>query len=172
VATQLDASLGRNPAGPALLHALGRAGPKRSSAFFVSGAGHAMRAASPLSGAAAAALGADGGGGSQNWPSRAVGVYREALSAGYKPRPRVVERVLACLRQPQPPKGAAAAAAAAAFAPAFKACAPGLLALSPILADLLVQLVGHTFRLPRRGCLHACVCLWSWPVRSSRASST
>jgi hypothetical protein len=42
--------------------------------------------------------------GDVGWAQRAVNVYREFLSAGHKPAPHVVERVLACLRQPLPPK--------------------------------------------------------------------
>ena len=51
------------------------------------------------------------------WVARAVDVYREALSAGYRPRRHVIERVLACLRHPQAPK---TATPAAAFAPTFQ----------------------------------------------------
>lgn len=83
--------LGRNPAGPALLRALGGSG---------SVAEHG--------GSAAVGEGV--------WVARAVDVYREALSAGYKPRRHVLERVLACLRHPQAPKNATSAA----FAPTFQ----------------------------------------------------
>ncbi len=46
------------------------------------------------------------------WAQRAIDVYREALSASYRPRRHVIERVLACLRHPQAPKNATAAFAA------------------------------------------------------------
>ncbi len=79
--------LGRNPAGPALLRALGSVGNEHVG----------------------------GSVGEAVWAQRAVDVYREALSAGYRPRHHVLERVLACLRQPQIPKAAAPAAFAAPF---------------------------------------------------------
>ncbi|CAL8460572.1 g101 [Coccomyxa elongata] len=81
--------LGRNPAGPALLRALGGSG-----------------SISDHNGPAAV--------GESVWAQRAVDVYREALSAGYRPRRHVIERVLACLRHPQAPKNATTPAAFAA----------------------------------------------------------
>lgn len=69
------------------LHMQNVAGPSLLQALSGSEAGERMSSAADVS-----------------WSQRAVNVYREFLSAGHKPRPHVVERMLACLRQPLPPK--------------------------------------------------------------------
>ncbi len=74
-------SLAHIAAGPALLHALG---DRVSSAVL-----------ERLNGACEA-----------SWMQRAVDVYRELLSSGYTPRAHIIERVLACLRQPAAPRPA------------------------------------------------------------------
>ncbi len=74
-------SLSHIAAGPALLHALG---DRVSSAVL-----------ERLDGACEA-----------SWMQRAVDVYRELLSSGYTPRAHIIERVLACLRQPAAPRPA------------------------------------------------------------------
>lgn len=53
-----------------------------------------------------------------SWMQRAVDVYREALSAGYTPRAHIIERMLACLRQP----AAARPALPSALPSPFKVC--------------------------------------------------
>lgn len=92
---QVLTSLAHIAAGPALLHALGD--PVSSAAL------------QRLNGACEA-----------SWMQRAVDVYRELLSSGYHPRAHVIERVLACLRQPAAPRPALPSA----LPSPFKVCLP------------------------------------------------
>ena len=60
-----------------------------------------------------------------HWTTQALGVYRDALSAGLRPRLHVLERLIACLRLPLDPKhgGAPASSTQLPCLPPIKVCA-------------------------------------------------
>ena len=63
-----------------------------------------------------------GGSGEASWMQRAVDVYREAVSGGCKPPAHIIERVLACLRQPTAPRPEAPAALPSPFKVSRRIC--------------------------------------------------